>query len=81
MKSDFSDAEDPHHEGAVHVHVHPVKLYVGVFLALITLTVITVLTSYVDIDGFIRPGTAAGEDHQRQAHQERLGASRLSAYS
>lgn len=60
MKSDFSDAEDPKHEGAVHVHVHSVKLYVAVFLALITLTVITVATSYVDIDGFIMPGTPAG---------------------
>ena len=60
MKSDFHDAEDPRHEGAVHVHVHPVKLYVAVFLGLIALTIITVATSYLDIDGFIRPGTAAG---------------------
>ncbi|MDQ3034748.1 MAG: cytochrome C oxidase subunit IV family protein [Myxococcota bacterium] len=60
MKSDFSDAEDPQHEGAVHVHVHSIKLYVSVFLVLITLTVITVATSYVDIDGFIAPGTPAG---------------------
>lgn len=60
MKSDFSDAEDPHHEGAVHVHVHPVRFYVTIFLVLIALTVITVATSYVDIDGFIIPGTPAG---------------------
>lgn len=60
MKSDFSDAEGAKHDGAVHAHVHPVKLYVGVFLTLIVLTVITVATSYVDIDGFILPGTPAG---------------------
>lgn len=60
MKSDFSDAEDPTHEGAVHAHVHPLKLYVGVFLTLIALTIITVATSYIDIDGFILPGTPAG---------------------
>lgn len=60
MKSDFSDAEDPHHEGAVHVHVHPVRFYVMIFLALIALTVITVATSYIDIDGFVVPGTPAG---------------------
>jgi cytochrome c oxidase subunit 4 len=60
MKSDFSDAEDPHHEGAVHVHVHSVRMYLMVFAALIVLTGITVATSYVDIDGFILPGTPAG---------------------
>ena len=32
-------------DGAVHVHVHPQKLYVGVFIALVTLTLVTVLTS------------------------------------
>jgi cytochrome c oxidase subunit IV len=60
MKSDFADAEDPQHEGQVHVHVHPVKLYVGIFLGLIFLTVVTVATSYVDIDSFVVPGTPPG---------------------
>jgi cytochrome c oxidase subunit 4 len=60
MKPDFHKSEDPHHEGAVHVHVHSVRLYVAVFLTLIALTVITVATSYIDIDGFVRPGTAPG---------------------
>lgn len=59
MNSDVHTSEEAH-DGAVHVHVHSVRLYVMVFLALIALTVITVLTSYVDIDGFIRPDTPAG---------------------
>ncbi len=60
MKPDFHHSEDPQHEGAVHVHVHSVKLYVAIFLTLITLTVITVATSYIDIDAFVRPGTPHG---------------------
>ncbi|MCS6858215.1 MAG: cytochrome C oxidase subunit IV family protein [Sandaracinaceae bacterium] len=47
-------------EGALHVHVHEASLYIKVFFALIALTVITVITSYIDIDGFIRPGTLKG---------------------
>ena len=60
MQQDFHNSEDPHHEGAVHVHVHSVKLYVGVFLTLIFLTVVTVATSYIDIDGFVDPRAVPG---------------------
>jgi cytochrome c oxidase subunit 4 len=60
MKPDFADAEDPHHEGAVHVHVHSWKLYAGVLAVLVFLTVVTVATSYVDIDGMMVPGTPHG---------------------
>lgn len=49
-----------HGDGAVHVHVHDVSFYVKVFAGLIFFTVVTVLTSYVDIDGFVRPGTPHG---------------------
>jgi cytochrome c oxidase subunit 4 len=59
MSSD-SHAHESHDDGAVHVHVHDVSLYVKVFGALIFLTVVTVATSYLDIDGFIRPGTPHG---------------------
>jgi cytochrome c oxidase subunit 4 len=51
---------DSHVDGAVHVHVHDVSLYLKVFGALIFLTVVTVATSYIDIDGFVRPGTPHG---------------------
>lgn len=60
MKSDLHHSEGEQHDGAVHVHVHPVRLYLGIFFTLIALTVITVATSYIDIDGLIRPGTPAG---------------------
>jgi cytochrome c oxidase subunit 4 len=49
-----------HSDGAVHVHVHDVSLYLKVFGALIFFTVVTVATSYLDIDGFVRPGTPHG---------------------
>ena len=51
--------DDPANE-RVHVHVHPVSFYVKIFLALSALTVITVATSRIDIDGFISPGTVRG---------------------
>lgn len=60
MEQDFHKSEGGHHDGAVHVHVHSIRLYVTVFLVLIALTVLTVATSYIDIDGFIRPGTPRG---------------------
>lgn len=60
MKSDLHHSEDAHHDGAVHVHVHSVKLYLGVFAALIFLTIVTVASSYLDIDGLVRPGTPHG---------------------
>lgn len=61
-------AHDAHHDdhgdhaddGKVHVHVHPESFYFKIFGALIALTVITVATSYIDIDGFISPGTPHG---------------------
>lgn len=40
--SDEHDEHDEHEEGSVHAHVAPAKLYWGVFLALIVLTVLTV---------------------------------------
>lgn len=49
-----------HDDGAVHVHVHPMSLYIGIFLTLIVLTVVTVATSYIDIDGWMIPGTPHG---------------------
>ena len=60
MSDHSADQAHAHDDGAVHVHVHSVKLYLAVFFTLITLTVVTVATSYVDIDGLIRPGTPAG---------------------
>lgn len=59
MAHDNSDHEY-HGEGALHVHVHDAKLYYGIFGTLIFLTVLTVATSYLDIDGFVRPGTPHG---------------------
>jgi cytochrome c oxidase subunit 4 len=38
-----------HDDGAVHAHIAPVKLYLGVFGALIFFTVITVAVSYVHL--------------------------------
>lgn len=57
---DTSHAGEHDDDGAVHVHVHSVRFYVSILAALMTLTVITVATSYVDIDGFIQPGTPHG---------------------
>jgi cytochrome c oxidase subunit 4 len=56
-RGDGSHSDD----GKVHVHVHPVSFYVNVFLALVTLTVVTVLTAkYVDLDGLFTPEAPAG---------------------
>lgn len=49
-----------HEEGAVHVHVHPIKFYAAILGTLIFLTILTVATSLVDVDGFIQPGTPQG---------------------
>ena len=38
-----------HDDGAVHAHISPTKFYIGIFVALITLTVMTVGQSYVDL--------------------------------
>lgn len=51
---------DDHAEGAVHVHVHSIQFYGAILGTLIVLTVITVATSLVDIDGFVQPGTPQG---------------------
>ena len=56
---DAHTTDDPANE-RVHVHVHPVSFYVKIFLALAALTIITVLSSRLDIDGFISPGTVRG---------------------
>ena len=36
-------------DGAVHAHISPTWFYVAIFLALVTLTVLTVAQSYVDL--------------------------------
>jgi cytochrome c oxidase subunit 4 len=60
----MSTSHDTEHhdemEGAVHVHIHSIRFYGGILAILIALTVITVATSLVDVDGFIQPGTAQG---------------------
>ena len=45
-----SDAHDGHDhvEGAVHVHIEPMWLYLAIFGALIFMTVVTVGASYID---------------------------------
>lgn len=48
-------------DGNVHVHVHSAKFYAGVLGALLTLTVLTVAVSYVDIDGFLALGGPVDE--------------------
>lgn len=59
--TEHDDHGHGHDDGKVHVHVHPVSFYVNVFLALVALTVITVLTAkYVDLDGLFTPGAPAG---------------------
>lgn len=60
MSADSHDHDHAHDDGAVHVHVHDVSFYLKVFGGLIFLTVVTVATSYLDIDGFVRPGTPHG---------------------
>jgi|GEM_PF-1703394 len=61
MSNEHQHTHDGHpNDGAVHVHIHDVKLYLGIFFALMILTIVTVLASLVDIDGFIRPGTPHG---------------------
>jgi len=57
---DGHDHDEHHVEGAVHVHIHSIKFYAGILGILIFLTVATVATSLVDIDGFIQPGTPQG---------------------
>lgn len=38
-----------HEDGAVHAHISPVLFMIGIFAALIFLTVVTVAVSYVDL--------------------------------
>ncbi|MGE3631174.1 MAG: cytochrome C oxidase subunit IV family protein [Sandaracinaceae bacterium] len=50
-------------DGNVHVHVHPTKFYAAILGALLSLTVLTVAASYVDIDLLFslgRPLTGVG---------------------
>jgi cytochrome c oxidase subunit 4 len=49
-----------HDPDGVHVHVHSWKFYAGILGALLFLTIVTVATSYIDIDGFV----ALGEEVQ-----------------
>ena len=42
------DHGHPHSEGAVHVHIASTQFYVGIFVALVVLTIITVKVSYYD---------------------------------
>jgi len=60
MSSETHEHASHGHDHAVHVHVHDVSMYLKVFGALIFFTVVTVATSYIDIDGFVRPGTPHG---------------------
>jgi len=61
MANPHQDADHADHdEGAVHVHIHTIRFYGGILAILIGLTVLTVATSLVDIDGFIQPGTPQG---------------------
>ena len=60
MSGDSHDHDHHSNDGAVHVHVHDVSFYLKVFGGLIFLTVFTVATSYLDIDGLVRPGTPHG---------------------
>jgi cytochrome c oxidase subunit 4 len=43
-----SEHDGAHGDGAVHVHIASTRFYVGIFLALICLTVATVKVSYYD---------------------------------
>lgn len=46
---DHAHAAEGHDDGAVHAHVSPVIFYVGIFLALVFFTILTVGQSYVDL--------------------------------
>jgi cytochrome c oxidase subunit IV len=46
--ADHDHAHDDADDGAVHSHVSPVGFYVGIFLALVCLTILTVKVSYYD---------------------------------
>ncbi|HEX5660187.1 MAG TPA: cytochrome C oxidase subunit IV family protein [Polyangiales bacterium] len=50
----MSDKHDDHGhaEGLVHVHVHPLSTYVGIFAALVTLTLITVGLSRIHLGDY-----------------------------
>jgi cytochrome c oxidase subunit 4 len=49
MSTEHSQAhDDDHDDGAVHVHISSARFYVGIFAALIVLTVATVKVSYYD---------------------------------
>ena len=56
----MSDATHDHDDGQVHVHVHSWKLYLGILLALLFFTFLTVISSEWDIDAFLAFG---GEVH------------------
>jgi cytochrome c oxidase subunit 4 len=59
--SDTTHDEHGHaDDGHVHVHVHSIKFYGAILGFLILLTIITVATSLVDVDGLIQPGTPQG---------------------
>ncbi len=60
MATPHLESDHDHDDGAVHVHVHPIKFYAAILVTLIILTVLTVATSLVDIDGFVVPGTPQG---------------------
>jgi cytochrome c oxidase subunit 4 len=48
------DADDAHglDDGRVHVHVATAQFYVGIFIALVCLTILTVTVSYFDFGAF-----------------------------
>jgi cytochrome c oxidase subunit IV len=46
MSTDHAHAHPD--DGAVHVHIAPTLFYVGIFVALVTLTILTVAVSYFD---------------------------------
>jgi cytochrome c oxidase subunit 4 len=49
MASHSHDSHAHADDGMVHAHIAPTMFYIGVFAALIVLTVITVAVSYVDL--------------------------------
>ena len=56
----MSEHHDHPDDGGVHPHVHSIQMYLAVFGGLIALTILTVATSYIDIDGMMVPGTPHG---------------------
>lgn len=61
MSTHSAHGAEGHSDGAVHVHVHPISMYLKIFGALIALTVITVLTAvFVDLDAVISPASRPG---------------------